>query len=58
MHPLSPEGRISDGITEERRLLQAVKEKAHYIIDTSNLTPRQLKQEITNLFIEGKPFLD
>jgi UPF0042 nucleotide-binding protein len=56
MHPLSPEGRISDGITEERRLLQAVKEKAHYIIDTSNLTPRQLKQEITNLFIEGKPF--
>ena len=34
---LSPEGRISDGITEES-LVQAVKEKAHYIIDTSNLT--------------------
>lgn len=56
MHPLSPEGRILDGIREERRILQAVKEKAHYVIDTSNLTPRQLKQEIYNLFVEGRPF--
>lgn len=56
MHPLSPEGRILDGIKEERRILQPVKEKAHYIIDTSNFTPRQLKQEILNLFVEGKPF--
>lgn len=56
MHPLSPEGRILDGIREERRILQAVKEKADYIIDTSNLTPRQLKQEILNLFVEGRPF--
>lgn len=56
MHPLSSEGRISDGITEERRILQAVKDKANYVIDTSNLTPRQLKQEIHNLFVEGKPF--
>lgn len=56
MHPLSQEGRIADGIREERRILQAVKEKAHYIIDTSNLTPRQLRQEIVNLFVEGKPF--
>jgi UPF0042 nucleotide-binding protein len=56
MHPLSPEGRISDGIEEERRILQVVKDKANYVIDTSNLTPRQLKQEILNLFVEGKPF--
>jgi UPF0042 nucleotide-binding protein len=56
MHPLSPEGRINDGIVEERKILQPVKEKAHYIIDTSNLTPRQLKQEILDLFVEGKPF--
>lgn len=56
MHPLSPEGRISDGIAEERHILQAVKDKADYVIDTSNLSPRQLKQEILNLFVEGKPF--
>ncbi|NLY19242.1 MAG: RNase adapter RapZ [Clostridiaceae bacterium] len=56
MHPLSPEGRILDGIVEERKILQPVKEKANYIIDTSNLNPRQLKQEIHNLFVEGRPY--
>jgi len=56
MHPLSPEGRILDGILEERRILQPVKEKANYIIDTSYLNPRQLKHEIHNLFVEGKPY--
>jgi len=55
-HPLSPEGRLAEGIEEERRILQAVKDKADYIIDTSNLTPRQLKEEITRLFVEGKTF--
>lgn len=55
-HPLSPDGRIAEGIEEERRILQAVKDKADYIIDTSNLTPRQLKEEITRLFVEGKTF--
>jgi len=56
MHPLSPEGRISDGIIAERKILQPVKEKASFIIDTSSLNPRQLKQEIHNLFVEGKPY--
>jgi len=55
-HPLTPDGRIAEGIEEERRLLQAVKDKADYIIDTSNLTPRQLKEEIARLFLEGKSF--
>lgn len=56
MHPLSQEGRVADGIDEERRILQPVKDKADYIIDTSNLIPRQLREEIQNLFIEGKCF--
>lgn len=56
MHPLSQDGRVADGIEEERRILQPVKEKADFIIDTSNLIPRQLKEEIVNLFLEGKTF--
>jgi UPF0042 nucleotide-binding protein len=56
MHPLSQDGRVSDGIQEEKRILQPVKDKADYIIDTSNLMPRQLKEEIVNLFVEGKTF--
>ncbi len=56
MHPLSQDGRVADGIEEERRILQPVKEKADFIIDTSNLIPRQLKEEIGNLFLQGKTF--
>ncbi len=56
MHPLSQDGRVADGIQEEKRILQPVKDKADYIIDTSNLMPRQLKEEIVNLFVEGKTF--
>lgn len=56
MHPLSPDGRLAEGIDEERRILQAAKDKADYVIDTSNLMPRQLREEIVNLFVEGKAF--
>jgi UPF0042 nucleotide-binding protein len=56
MHPLSPDGRVADGIEDERRILQPVKEKADYIIDTSNLIPRQLREELVKLFLEGKSF--
>lgn len=55
-HPLAPEGRIIKGIREERRILQTIKDKANHIIDTSNLSTRQLKEEIANLFIQGKAF--
>ena len=53
-HPLSPNGRLIDGITEERGLLEEVKGKSDYIIDTSNLTIGMLKEEIRKIFIEGK----
>jgi RNase adapter protein RapZ len=55
-HPLSPEGRLLKGINEERKVLQKIKEKADYVIDTSNLTPRQLKEEITNIINEEKAY--
>jgi len=53
MHPLAPEGRVIKGIKEERRLLNRIKDKAHYVIDTSNLTPRQLKEKISYIVGEG-----
>jgi RNase adapter protein RapZ len=55
-HPLAPEGRIIKGIKEERRILQTIKDRANHIIDTSNLSTRQLKEEIANLFVQGKAF--
>lgn len=53
-HPLNPNGRIIEGIVEERVLLEDVKNKADYIIDTSKLTIGMLKEEISKIFVEGK----
>lgn len=55
-HPLAPEGRVLKGIREERKILQEIKNKANHIIDTSNLTTRQLKEKINSIFVEGKNF--
>lgn len=55
-HPLSPEGRIIRGVREERRLLCDVKVRANHIIDTTNLTPKQLYEHLVSIFIEGKKF--
>lgn len=53
-HPLSPGGEIIEGIEEERRVLREMRGLADKIIDTSNLTVAQLKEEITNLYGEGR----
>lgn len=55
-HPLALDGRILDGVNEERIKLAEVKSKSDNIIDTSNLTPRELKEEIIHIFVEGKKF--
>jgi UPF0042 nucleotide-binding protein len=53
-HPLTPDGRVLDGIETERLKLREVKAKADHIIDTSNLTTAMLKEEIHRIFLEGK----
>lgn len=49
-HPLSPQGPILEGIKEERIRLEELKGKAGKIIDTSNLTTKQLKEQIKSLY--------
>ena len=53
-HPLTPDGRVLDGIETERLKLKEVKAKANHLIDTSNLTTAMLKEEIHRIFLEGK----
>ncbi|NLM12391.1 MAG: RNase adapter RapZ [Epulopiscium sp.] len=55
-HPLIDSERINVGIEKERDILKEVKEKADYIIDTSNILTRQLKEELYHIFVEEKPF--
>ena len=56
IHPLSPEGRIINGIEREKEILEKVRKRANYIIDTSNLSTRQLKEQITSIFVEGNNY--
>lgn len=52
-HPLSPDGGVTEGIAKERELIADVRARANYIIDTSSLTPLQLKEEVNKIFLNG-----
>ena len=49
-HPQSDTGFLSEGISRERELLSSLRSQADYIIDTSSLLPRQVKEQIIALF--------
>ncbi|MDO5295152.1 MAG: RNase adapter RapZ [bacterium] len=49
-HPLASDGRVVNGIEEEQKLLTALRSRASYIIDTSKLTPHQLRGTIVEHF--------
>ncbi|WP_225049136.1 RNase adapter RapZ [Lacticaseibacillus kribbianus] len=45
-HPLAMEGRLMDGIRKERNLLTELRNRAQVVIDTTNLSPRQLREKL------------
>lgn len=49
-HPLAADGRIMDGIKLERELLAPLKSLSQNVVDTTELTPRQLRKTITDQF--------
>ena len=55
-HPLAGSGRLESGIEKEREKLAFLKNEADYIIDTSNLLTRELKQEIDRIFVDNQDF--
>lgn len=55
-HPLAGDGRVAQGIVEERGRLEFLKTAADYIIDTSNLLTRELKMELDKIFVQNKEF--
>lgn len=56
MHPLSPDGRIEDGIKKERAILKTIRNKSDYVIDTSNLLTRELKEELDRIFVRNEEY--
>ena len=55
-HPLAMEGRIEDGIEEERKQLKYLRDNATYILDTSHMLIRDLKKEINDIYAANKNY--
>ncbi|MDD6614741.1 MAG: RNase adapter RapZ [Lachnospiraceae bacterium] len=55
-HPLARDGRVEDGITEERGKMSFLKKQADYIVDTSNLLVRELRAEIEKIFTGSQEY--
>lgn len=55
-HPLGGIGRVDIGIAKERERIAFLKMRATYILDTSKMLTRELKQELEKIFVEGKEF--
>src|SRR5262245_2028733 len=53
-HPLAPDRPVVDGIVDERRLIDRLRDSADVVIDTSALTPHQFKQLLGGHFSLGE----
>jgi UPF0042 nucleotide-binding protein len=49
-HPLAPEARVYDAIESERKITEPLREAADVVIDTSGLSPHELRRKIHSLF--------
>lgn len=54
VHPLAADGRVEDGIHKERKILETIRKNSDYVIDTSNLLVRELKEELDRILYRTK----
>ncbi|MDD6332175.1 MAG: RNase adapter RapZ [Clostridium sp.] len=55
-HPLARSGRVESGIRKERQKIEFLRERASYIIDTSNLLTRECRSELEKIFVENQDY--
>ena len=53
-HPLAIDRPVTDGIAHERRLVLALRDRADLVVDTTNMTPGELKTVLQRNFV-GSP---
>lgn len=53
-HPLAAADRVIEGIRKERLMMHSLKEGADLIIDTSGMSPHDLRDRIREMFGQGK----
>lgn len=56
VHPLSEDGRLEESVRRERKVLENIRKNADYVIDTSNLLTRELKEELNRIFVENQEY--
>ncbi|MBR2949109.1 MAG: RNase adapter RapZ [Lachnospiraceae bacterium] len=58
VHPLQSDEvlRVEDGIARERDILKQMKKDADYVIDTSKLLTRELKEELDRIFVKNEEY--
>ncbi|MBO0472018.1 RNase adapter RapZ [Enterococcus sp. DIV0242_7C1] len=49
-HPLAMDGLVTEGIRKERAILEEIRGDAQVVIDTTDLSPRQLRERINEEF--------
>ncbi len=49
-HPLAPADRMVEGLRKERRMMESLREEADLIIDTTDLTPHELRDRVREKF--------
>ena len=56
LHPLARSERVEEGIQREREILKEMRTKAHHIIDTSYMLPKDTKEVLYKIYSEQKAF--
>jgi RNase adapter protein RapZ len=54
-HPLAPEDRREEGIRRERAIMEALRGEADLVIDTTALTPQELRERVRDAFSKAPP---
>lgn len=56
IHPLAMDKRVEEGVRIERKVLENIRHHADYVIDTSNLLTRELKEELDRIFVGNRRY--
>lgn len=56
VHPLAAEGRVEEGVYKEKEVLEGIRKNADYVLDTSNLLTRELKEELDRIFVKNEEY--
>jgi RNase adapter protein RapZ len=54
-HPLAPGDRVGEGIRKERLMMESLRADADLVIDTTGLTPHDLRDRMREVFAEAPP---